>query len=133
MFTSLSALAIPLGGLFGMAYWLVPRWLEREVRHTVLAAGGGILVGTVAFALDPHGAELVPRPWIVVFIGAGAVAFCGLDIMMQRSGKGGAQLAAMLADFFPDTLALGASFAAGDGRRRILALLIAAQNLSRGV
>ena len=49
--------------------------------------------------------------------------------MIQKAGNDGAQLAAMIADFLPETLAVGASFAIGDGRGRILAILIAAQNL----
>ncbi len=129
VFTSLSGIAIPVGGLLGLAAWVLPSWLDNEIRHWVLALGGGILVGTVALALVPEGLRSVSPALGMALIAAGGAVFCWVDVLIQRAKTAGAQLLAMLADFVPETLAVGAAFAAGDGKGRMLALLIAAQNL----
>jgi zinc transporter, ZIP family len=129
VYTSLSGLAIPAGGLLGMASWFLPEWLDKEVRHWVLALGGGILVGTVALALVPEGLKSVPHIPAMLLLAAGGVVFCWIDVLIKKAKSAGSQMMAMLADFLPETLAVGAAFAAGDGRGRMLALLIAAQNL----
>ncbi len=129
VFTSLSGLAIPAGGLLGMASWFLPDWLDNEVRHWVLALGGGILIGTVAMALVPEGLKTIAPAPAMLLIAAGGVVFCWIDVLIQQSKSAGAQMLAMLADFIPETLAVGAAFAIGDGRGRMLALLITAQNL----
>jgi zinc transporter, ZIP family len=129
VYTSLSGLAIPAGGLLGMASWFLPTWLDREVRHWVLALGGGILVGTVALALVPEGLKSVPHVPAMGLLAAGGLFFCWIDVLIKKAKSAGSQMMAMLADFVPETLAVGAAFAAGEGHGRNLALLIAAQNL----
>jgi zinc transporter, ZIP family len=129
IYTSLSGLAIPAGGLLGMASWFLPQWLDREVRHWVLALGGGILVGTVALALVPEGLKYTGHGPAMGLLAAGALVFCWIDVLIKKAKSAGSQMMAMLADFLPETLAVGAAFASEHGNGRMLALLIAAQNL----
>ncbi len=129
LYTTIAGLAIPVGGALAQLSWLLPRWADVELRHTVLAIGGGILVGTAALSLVPEGLKHFPLPGGLALIALGGGVFCGIDVLLARAQSQGAQLLAMLADFIPESLAVGATFASGDGGGRTLALLIAAQNL----
>lgn len=57
----------------------------------------------------------------------------GLDIILERSKLSLSNLIAMLSDFLPEAIALGATFGAGHGGGgTLLAILIALQNLPEG-
>jgi ZIP family zinc transporter len=64
------------------------------------------------------------------FVG-GALAFMTLDIYLAKKKTAGSQLAAMLSDFVPESIALGTTAALGGGTM-LLGLLIAVQNLPEG-
>ena len=55
-----------------------------------------------------------------------------LDILLDRLKSPASQLAAMLSDFIPEALAMGAAFATGSSAGPLLAGLIALQNLPEG-
>src|SRR5690606_22797607 len=61
----------------------------------------------------------------------GGLIFMAVDILLARANTPGSQLAAMMSDFLPEAIALGAFIA--DGRSGVLlAFLIALQNLPEG-
>lgn len=122
-------LTIPLGGYLSRIESIQPRWLEEEVRHSVIAFGGGILIAAVALVLVPEGMELLP-PWasIPAFF-AGGIFFAVIERIQIRHGGSHEQLLAMLADFVPESLALGALLATGGSEALLLAILIGVQNL----
>jgi ZIP family zinc transporter len=64
--------------------------------------------------------------------GAGGLVFFVLDRLIERHGGAGAQLMAMLLDFVPESLALGATLATEPSVGLLLALLIGLQNLPEG-
>jgi ZIP family zinc transporter len=68
----------------------------------------------------------------VISMGLGGLVFCLLDILISRAKTSAAQLVAMLGDFLPEALALGAVLAAGGPLGALLALLIGSQNLPEG-
>jgi ZIP family zinc transporter len=119
----------------GIVAWLensADSVIKREFTHGVIAFGGGILVAAVAFALLPQ-AMIVLSPVSLAFIFcAGGVLFCILDAYLSNRGDTKAQFMAMLLDFLPEALALGAVF--GHDRRLgvLLAAFIGAQNLPEG-
>lgn len=119
----------------GLAAWLecsTECETKREIIHGVIAFGGGILLAAVAFALAPEGiAELSPVSLAAVFC-AGGLLFCRLDAWLSRRGGPQAQFMAMLMDFVPEAISLGALF--GSNRRLgfLLAAFIGAQNLPEG-
>jgi ZIP family zinc transporter len=45
---------IPIGGYLASVEHIQPRWRERELRHSVMAFGGGVLMAAVAFVLVPE-------------------------------------------------------------------------------
>ncbi|MCA8996096.1 MAG: divalent cation transporter [Planctomycetaceae bacterium] len=124
--------AMPVGGAIAWFEKIRPQWLEREFRHTVIAFGGGALLSAVALVLVPEGTERLSLLPIILSLSAGGLAFLGLDLYLAKSQTSASQLAAMLADFLPEALALGASFALGNPTGLLLALLIALQNLPEG-
>lgn len=130
--TLLAGGAIPLGALLARFERIRPRWLEDEFRHGVIAFGGGALLSAVALVLVPEGMRaLSPLPVLAWFL-AGGMAFMALDILLAARRSPASQLVAMLSDFLPEALALGAAFATGGGTAALLAGLIALQNLPEG-
>ena len=63
---------------------------------------------------------------------AGGVTFCVLDAWLQNNEGNVAQFMAMLLDFVPEAVSLGAVFAANPQMGVLLALFIAAQNFPEG-
>lgn len=105
---------------------------KKELFRGIVAFGGGILVAAVAFALVPHGLDMLSAPLLCLLFGLGGGAFCLLDIQLSRSGGSKAQFTAMLSDFIPEAIALGAVFAHDHRLGLMLALFIGAQNLPEG-
>jgi ZIP family zinc transporter len=105
---------------------------KNEIIRGIVAFGGGILVAAVAFALVPHGIETLSAGMLCLLFGLGGLAFCLLDILLSRSSGSKAQFTAMLSDFVPEAIALGAVFAHNHQLGLLLALFIGAQNLPEG-
>jgi len=128
---TLAGLAMPTGALLAKLTNIQPKWIEQELRHGILALGAGALVSAVALVLVPEGiANISILPACICFV-AGALAFMALDIYLAKKKTAGSQLAAMLSDFVPESIALGATAALGGGTM-LLGILIAVQNLPEG-
>lgn len=105
---------------------------QREVAHAVVALGGGILMAAVAFALVPKGMELLHPAVLALAFCGGGVIFCAVDYWLSTKTGSKAQLLAMLLDFVPEALSLGAVFASDQRLGVLLGLFIGAQNLPEG-
>ena len=106
--------------------------VKREIIHGVIAFGGGLLVAAVAFALAPFPISVLnPATLALTFI-SGGVAFCVIDARLSRRGGTVAQFMAMLMDFVPEALSLGAVFGTNHHLGILLAAFIGAQNLPEG-
>lgn len=132
LLTWVAGLAMPAGAWLACLEHVRPNWLERELRHSVIAFGGGALLSAVAFVLVPEGSRELNIYLVSILFLAGALAFMSLDIFLDRHQSPAGQLVAMLSDFLPESLALGAAFAAGKPIGILLAGLIAIQNLPEG-
>ena len=131
LWTTLAGACIPVGAGLAHIEHIRPRWLEQELRHFVIAFGGGVLVGAVALVLVPEGVERLPQPLAaIVLLLAGGTAFMALD--RSQAKRPTPQFSAMAADFVPESLALGGMFAANAEGALLLALLIGLQNLPEG-
>ena len=127
-----AGLAMPFGALVGSFGRSADRADENEFSHTVMAFGGGALLSAVALVLVPDGIEQL-NPFTASFCFLlGGVLFMGLDILLVRSTTPASQLIAMLLDFVPESLALGAAFAIGNSSAFLIAVLIALQNIPEG-
>ena len=133
LWTTLAGACIPVGAGLAHIEHIRPRWLEEELRHFVIAFGGGVLVGAVALVLVPEGIERLPQPLAtIVLLLAGGTAFMVLDRIQAKRHQPAPQFSAMAADFVPESLALGGMFAANADGAVLLALLIGLQNLPQG-
>lgn len=132
LLTLLAGLAMPLGATIASVERIHPRWLESEVRHSVIAFGGGALLAAVALVLVPDGTANLRLPAIIGCFVAGGAVFMLLDRWLTANGTPASQLVAMLSDFVPEALALGATFAVSSQGGMLLAGIIALQNVPEG-
>ena len=124
---------IPLGGALAKIEKLRPKWLDNELRHFIIAFGGGILLGAVALVLVPEGVAFVDHPTIsAVLLLLGGAAFFVLERFLGSRRREKPQFTAMLLDYIPESLALGGAFAIGAPSAPLLALFIGLQNLPEG-
>ena len=107
--------------------------MENELRHFVIAFGGGVLLAAVALLLLPEGIEYLRSPAAVLgaFLGGG-LAFMWLERRLAARRQSSPQFLAMLLDYVPESLALGGAFAAGSEAAPLLAVLVGVQNLPEG-
>lgn len=132
LLTTLAGAAMPLGAVLANIERIRPKWLEQEVRHSIIAFGGGALLSAVSLVLVPEGIRHLSIPWVLIAFTSGGVTFMLIDMLLAQSRGSVAQLMAMLSDFIPEAIALGAAFAAQQSAGLLLAMLIALQNLPEG-
>ncbi|MEZ5828271.1 MAG: hypothetical protein R3D30_08705 [Hyphomicrobiales bacterium] len=129
LLATLAGATIPLGAYLATIENIRPRWLQSEVRHSVLAFGGGALLAAVALVLVPEGIRNLGLLWICLTFAGGGIAFFLLDRAIAMRGGSAAMLMAMLLDFVPEAMAIGVGLATRLEIGLLLALLIALQNL----
>ncbi len=132
LLTSLAGAAMPLGAAVACVERVRPQWIKQEFRHGVIAFGGGALLSAVALVLVPEGAAKLPTLLVAVCFGTGGVTCMALDVLLDSIKSPSGQLVAMLSDFIPEAIALGATVAAGGDSALLLAGLMALQNLPEG-
>ncbi|NVK73203.1 MAG: divalent cation transporter [Oceanospirillaceae bacterium] len=130
--TLLAGLAMPLGALIANFERIQPEWLEVELMHGITAFGGGALLSAIALVFVPEGVEHFTVKSAAFLFLLGGMAFMWLDIRLCKSKASMSQLVAMLVDFIPESLALGAAFALDASNGVLLAVLITMQNLPEG-
>lgn len=124
--------AMPFGAWLAKLDLMHPSLLTPKMRHFVMAFGGGALISAVALVLVPEGsASLSPTISAICFC-AGGLFFFFLERLLSQSKSASGQLVAMLSDFVPEAIALGAAFAIGKSTGLLLALLMLLQNLPEG-
>lgn len=124
--------AMPMGAALASIESIGPEWLETELRHTVVAFGGGALLAAIALVLVPEGVRTLSLGWVAAAFALGGLTFMSLDIFLASKATPASQLVAMLTDFIPEALALGATFAVSRDTGLLLAGIIALQNLPEG-
>ncbi len=128
----LAGAAMPAGGLLARFDLMHPALLGENARRFIVAFGGGALVSAVALVLVPEGAEVLSPAAASLCFMAGGIAFYLLEKTLARMQSSAGQLVAMLSDFIPEAIALGAAFAVGERAGFVLALLMILQNLPEG-
>lgn len=134
IFYTLGASAcIPAGGLLASVERIKPDWLENELRHFIIAFGGGVLLAAVALVLVPEGNKYFNDPVLgVITLLAGGISFFLLESFLGAKKREKPQFSAMLLDYIPESLALGGAFALGAQSAPLLAVFIGLQNLPEG-
>lgn len=130
--TLATGLAMAVGALIASVEHISIRWLESEFRHSVIAFGGGILFAAVALVLVPEGMLSLSTFSTSLWFALGGICFMLFDILLNSLQKQAPQLAAMLLDFIPEVIALGAIYLLHKKYAYLLALLIILQNIPEG-
>lgn len=131
--TTAAALCMPVGGLIASLEHIRPKWLETELRHFVIAFGGGLLLGAVFQMLLPKGTTMVGNSYTALL----AFMLGGLLFFLLERGLGlrrheAPQLTGMLVDFIPEMIALGGLISTDPDLAMILAIVIGLQNIPEG-
>lgn len=127
-----SGITILIGGIFSRLENFPDSKNKEVILHAIIAFGGGVLVAAVAFVLVPRGIESLSIPYVAFFFLSGAFVFFILEQSIGRSGTSVSQLLAMMMDFIPEAIALGAVFAHDQNLGLLLAIFIGLQNLPEG-
>ena len=131
--TCLAGLCIPVGGMIASVESIRPYWLEKELRHFLIAFGGGILLGAVTIVLVPEGMHnLTNSLFAIPILLLGALTFFFIERQLGLKRRESPQLMGMTLDFVPEAIALGGLVATGSATATMLALLIGLQNLPEG-
>lgn len=121
-----------LGGVISNYETTVETKNKAEFVHGVMAFGGGILVAAVAFSLAPEAMKTLSPVLLSSTFLAGGIIFGLIDRYLNAKGGSKAQFLAMIMDFVPEALAMGALFSKDRKAATLLAVFIAAQNLPEG-
>lgn len=131
--TCLAGLCIPVGGMIASVESIRPYWLEKELRHFLIAFGGGILLGAVAIVLVPEGMDNLNNALFAIpILLLGALTFFFIERQLGLKRRESPQLMGLTLDFVPEAIALGGLVATGSSTATMLALLIGLQNLPEG-
>jgi ZIP family zinc transporter len=132
LFAFLAGVAAFLGAVSAKFENIKPNWLESEVRHGIMAFGGGALIAAVALVLVPEGMAMQPNWLAFVTFLMGAMCFMGIDRLLAKSGRPFSQWLAMMLDFVPEAIVLGAVIEDDFRKAVFMAIIIAAQNFPEG-
>lgn len=127
-----SGITILIGGILSRLDNFPDSENKKLILHAIIAFGGGVLVAAVAFVLVPRGIESLSMWNVAIFFLSGAFVFFILDRRLSKSGTAMPQLMAMMMDFIPEAIALGAVFAHDKDLGLLLAIFIGLQNLPEG-
>lgn len=124
---------IPLGGYIASFEHIRAKWLEQELRHFLIALGGGILLGAVAVALVPEGIASMQGSLLAIpILLLGGLSFFLIERALGLRRREVPQVMGMLLDYVPEAIALGGLVALGSPAAPLLALLVGLQNLPEG-
>jgi ZIP family zinc transporter len=133
LLTGIAGACIPIGGAVARLSYIRPFWLENELRHFIIAFGGGILLGAVAVVLVPQGLVSMEHSVLaipIMLLGATACFIIERTLGLRRRET--PQLMGMVLDYVPEAVALGGLVAMGSPYSLLLAILIGVQNLPEG-
>lgn len=130
IYSLIAGICIFVGGITGRIFEKYCKFkIESYILHWSIAFGGGILIAAIAFVLTPKGIEIFSIINFSIIFFSGAIVFFFLDKLIERQGGLLAQTMAMLLDFIPEAIALGAIFVQNYNLGILLALFIGFQNL----
>lgn len=131
IFSLIAGITVLIGGSLA---WVFDNHIEDtpfkpKLIHGMMSFGGGVLISAVALVLVPEGMDELGL-WVMIgCFGGGAILFRLIDELLQRKGGQMGMLLAMLMDFIPESIALGAVFAGDMNTAILLAVFIGLQNL----
>lgn len=131
--TFTAGICIPAGGAIAHLTQIRPNWLDNELRHFIIALGGGILLGAIILVFIPEGIRAMDHSFsTVVPLVLGGTTFFLIEHQLGIKRRESPQLAGMLLDYIPECLALGGLIVIDFSSALLLAILIGLQNIPEG-
>ena len=131
-YTAFTGITNVVGGLLGRFEHLRHGRFRTGLLHGMVAFGGGTMLAAVALVLLPQGLAGMGGVSAALVLATGAVVFLLVDEGIERAGGTAAQFVAMVMDFIPGSLALGAVFGTGGNLGPVLAVLLSMNNVPQG-
>ncbi|MDD2474578.1 MAG: hypothetical protein PHI32_01560 [Dysgonamonadaceae bacterium] len=130
-FSLIAGITVLLGGLLANLFnhHVKESPVKYEITHTLMSFGAGIILAAVALVLIPYGMKQLSLWPMVLFFALGAISFMFLDQFLERKDGNTATLLAMMMDFIPEAIAMGAVFSKNPSMAILLAIIIGLQNL----
>ncbi|MBJ7882798.1 ZIP family metal transporter [Gelidibacter salicanalis] len=131
LFSGFAGITVFIGGILAnyFNHHVNENYVKYEIIHTLMSFGSGIMLSALALVLIPKGMEQLELLPIVISFLLGALLFMIIDQYLANKGGKTATLLAMLMDFIPESIALGAVFAIEPEMAVLLAVFIGLQNL----
>ncbi len=131
LFSGFAGITVFLGGLLAnyFNHHIKESPVKYEITHSLMSFGAGIILSAVALVLIPAGMEELNLFPMILSFALGAILFMLLDQYLAKKGGKIATLLAMLMDFIPESIALGAVFSVDKNMAILLSLFIGLQNL----
>lgn len=130
--------ALLAGAMMPLGAWLAARETalagadRPKLHHAITAFAGGALLSAVALVLVPEGSDRLSVGLALASFAAGGILFAAMDAGLARLGGSRGQLVAMVSDFLPEAVALGALISTGSSGALVVAAIIGLQNLPEG-
>ncbi|PID27929.1 MAG: divalent cation transporter [Candidatus Cloacimonadota bacterium] len=103
--------------------------VKEEINHTLMSFGAGIILSALALVLIPKGLNRLDLIPVSISFLSGTFIFMIIDRYLEKKGGKRSALLAMMMDFVPESIALGAVFAVDHKMALLLAVFIGLQNL----
>lgn len=131
VFSGFAGVTVFIGGILAnyFNHHIKESPVKYEIIHTLMSFGSGIMLSALALVLIPEGMEQLDLLPIVFSFLFGAILFMIINQYLAKKGGKSATLLAMLMDFIPESIALGAVFAIEPDMALLLAVFIGLQNL----
>lgn len=131
VFAGLAGSTVFIGGLLAnyFNHHVKESPVKYEIIHTLMTFGAGIILAAVTLVLIPKGAKNLGIAELSFSFVIGALLFMALQVYFDKKGSKTSTLLAMLLDFVPEAIAIGAVFAAEPKVAILLAIFIGLQNL----
>ncbi|WP_420576072.1 ZIP family metal transporter [Ekhidna sp.] len=131
IFSGLAGVTVIAGGILANVFdhHLDESPIKYEISHSLMSFGAGVMLSALALVLIPTSMERLGLGSLIFYFLLGAVLFFYLDRYLGKRGGSTATLLAMMMDFVPESIALGAVFASETNVAYLLAVFIGLQNL----
>jgi ZIP family zinc transporter len=131
LFSLIAGSTVFIGGL--LSYYFENRVHNKELKeltiHYLIAFATGIMLSAISFVLVPDGMLHLPVFFSTILFILGGISFYFFDKLIERNRYKIPQVIAMLLDFIPESIALGAVFVYDHKTGILLSIFIALQNL----
>jgi ZIP family zinc transporter len=131
LFSGFAGITVFIGGILAnfFNHHIKETPVKYEITHTLMSFGAGVILSALALVLIPTGMEELDLLAMAFSFLLGAVLFMLIDQYLAKKGGKTATLLAMMMDFIPESIALGAVFAIKPNMAILLAVFIGLQNL----